>query len=111
MSIKKYPPDDPTQQQIIKGLEARVEEERAKLMAALQQPRLKLNLRPSPCDVRLQIAPIFCWCCHALVKAARGYITQGVRSARPGLRYAHTDSLHRRTAQARPQAFSRQPPL
>jgi hypothetical protein len=43
MSIKKHPLDDPTQQQIIKELEARVEQERAKLIAALQQPRPTLN--------------------------------------------------------------------
>ena len=75
MSIKKYPLDDPMQQQTIKELDALVEEERAKLIAALQQPRPSLNLQPGPCDVRLQIAPIFCWRCHALVKAVRRYIT------------------------------------
>ena len=75
MSIKKHLLDDPIQQQIIMGLDARVEEERAKLLAALQQPQPTLSLQPGPCEVRLQIAPIFCWRCHALVKAVRGYIT------------------------------------
>jgi hypothetical protein len=75
MSIKQHPLDDPTQQQIIKELEARVEEKRVKLIAALQQPRPTLDLQPGPCDVQLQIAPIFCWRCRALVKAVRGYIT------------------------------------
>ena len=32
-------------------------------------------MQPGPYSVRLQVAPLVCWRCHALVKAVRGYIT------------------------------------
>jgi hypothetical protein len=78
----------------------------------LQQPRPTLDLQPGPCDVQLQIAPIFCWRCHALVKAVHGYITH--RAFVPLAQVSDTRTLVAFIVElrpARPQAFSRQPPL
>lgn len=73
--MKKQPPEDLTQQQILDFLNARVEEERARLLERLQRPRSVLNLQPGPCNVQLQLAPMLRWRCGHLVKAVRGYIT------------------------------------
>ena len=70
-----HPLDDPEQQQILREMEARVEEERATLMAVLERPpRPALDLEPGPCEVRLQVAPMVCWKCKHLIKAVRGYV-------------------------------------
>lgn len=69
--MNKQLPDNPTQQEILDFLDARVEEERAKLMERLDQPRL--GLQPGRYQVELQLVSIVCWKCHKALAAVRGY--------------------------------------
>jgi len=77
--VKKEPPNEPTQEEILQALQARAEEEKAKAFARLKAdidagPQ-ELTVQPGiPHPVRLQFAPIRCWKCHQPMKAARGYI-------------------------------------
>ena len=71
-----HPLDDPEQPQILRELQARAGQERAKFLAALERPpRPPLELQPGPGSVRLQLAPMGCWKCKHLIQAVRGYIT------------------------------------
>ena len=56
---------EPTDQEIIEMLIARDD----------NRVRPADQLKPGPCEVRLQIAPMACWRCGNLIKAVRGYIT------------------------------------
>ena len=69
--MQKELPDNPTQQEILDVLDARVEEERSKLVIRLKRPRFTLG--PRPHEVQLQLVPIVCWKCRKPLAAVRGY--------------------------------------
>ena len=73
--MRKELPPNPTQEEILESLQARVEEIRATLpVVGPPQPRILTIEAGIPYPVRVQLTPTRCWKCGQRMKAARGYV-------------------------------------
>jgi hypothetical protein len=72
--MRKELPPNPSQDEILESLQARVEEIRATLPVGPPPPRILTIEAGVPYPIRVQLTPTRCWKCGQRIKAARGYI-------------------------------------
>ncbi len=72
--MRKELPPNPSQEETLEFLQARVEEARAALPPDPPQPRMLTIEAGIPYPVRVQLTPTRCWKCARRIKAARGYV-------------------------------------